>query len=215
MANFGHSRLVLSDPITHDFRGAEKMAVGAEHVLQGVAVAANLKEALKGTTYAVGTTSRTALRRHAALSVEDASARLKERAAHGPVALVLGGEKRGLSDEELSWVQDVTVIPTSDEQPSMNVAQAAAVLLFAHARAGAPTPAKAGAVEEGARLEMIHALEGVMTDVLLRCEFLNPQAPAHTVKDLSRMLTRASLSQREAGVWLSAFEHVQRHLKRE
>lgn len=214
MTNFGHARLVLSDPLTHDFRGAEKTAVGAERVLQNVAVAANLREALKGVTYAIGTTSRTSLKRHQPLSVETAMARLTERAVEGPVALVLGGEKRGLSDEELSWVQDVTVIPTSDDQPSMNVAQAAAVLLFAYTRAKRPATPPPRRQDESARLEMVHALEDVMTDVLLRAEFLNPQAPQHTVKDLSRILTRANLSQREAGQWLSAFEHVQRLLKR-
>ncbi len=33
MANFGFSELILSDPVTHDFRGAEKLAVGGEPVL--------------------------------------------------------------------------------------------------------------------------------------------------------------------------------------
>ena len=32
MANFGFTRLILSEPVTHDFRGAETLAVGAEPV---------------------------------------------------------------------------------------------------------------------------------------------------------------------------------------
>lgn len=214
MANFGCSRLVLSDPVTHDFRGAENVAVGAEHIVRELAVATNLREALKGVVYAVGSTSRGSLRKHTPLSVEEASTRLKMRSAGGQVALVLGGEKRGLSDEELSWVQDVVVIPTSDAQPSMNVAQAAAVLLFSYARAGEPGPSTSVGADAPVRLDMLHALEDVMTDVLLKSQFLNPQAPEHAMKDLSRMLFRAGLSVREAGVWLSAFEHVQRALKR-
>src|SRR5438132_10824071 len=85
MANFGAARLVLSDPVTHDFRGAEKLAVGAEELLRDVAVAQSLPEALEKCVYAVGTTSRSAGK---ALSPQAAIAKLREHEARGPVALV-------------------------------------------------------------------------------------------------------------------------------
>lgn len=206
-ANFQVKRLILSDPATHDFRGAEKLAIGAEHVLRDMAVAPSLPEALAGAVYAVGTTSRTELKRRVALTPEEGVAALRAHAARGPVALVLGGEKRGLSDDELSRCQDVIVIPTSEAQPSMNVAQSAAVLLYLWHRAQAPAPA---APVEGAPLAMVQALEARMEKVLLAVQGLNAQAPEHVLRELSRTLVRAGLTKREAELWLSVFGRLGR-----
>lgn len=211
MANFGYPDLVLSDPVTHDFRGADKLGVGAEHILDGFAVAPSLPEALAGAVYAVGTTSRTVLKRFTPLSPEEGAARLLSNAARGRVALVLGGEKRGLSDDELACCHDVIVIPTPGPQPSMNLSQAAAVLFYVVARAfqqAAPSPA-----EEGAPGRTLQALEAKLGEALLRAEFLNPQAPGHVLKELVRSLVRNGLTKREAELWLSASAHLLRTLE--
>lgn len=205
MANFSLSQLVLSDPVTHDFRGAEKLAVGAEAVLRDVAVAASLPEALSRCVYAVGTTSRAVEK---CLTPEAAMARLFEHAARGPVALVLGGEKRGLSDDELSHCHDVLAIPTSATQPSMNISQAAAVLVYLWSRA-ASGPAPAGA-EEGARGQTLQALEARLHAALDAVGWVNKQAPQHALRELTRSLVQGKLTQREAEMWLSALEHVRR-----
>ncbi len=204
MANFGLRRLVLSDPVTHDFRGAEKMAVGAEHVLRDVAIAKDIPEALEKCVYAVGTTSRAGDGR--ALSPEQAIDRLREHSARGPVALVLGGEKRGLSDDELAQCHDVTVIPTAAEQPSMNISQAAAVLLYLWSR----TKAVDSSPEDGARGQTLQALEKKLHEALDAVGWLNKQAPQHARRELLRSLVQGKLTQREAEMWLSALEHVRR-----
>jgi tRNA/rRNA methyltransferase len=206
MANFGFDSLVLSDPQTHDFRGAERLGVKADPVLERFAVAATLDEALGRCVYAVGTTSRTQLKRFTPLSPEAGVAKLAEHSARGPVALVLGGEKRGLSDDELARCHDVLVIPTPGPQPSMNIAQAAAVLLYLCAREAAPPPA----AEPGAPLALVQRLEQTLGEALTAAEFLNPQAPEHVLRELTRTLTRGALTKREAELWLSAFVHVRR-----
>jgi tRNA/rRNA methyltransferase len=213
MANFGFSRLILSDPATYAFRGAERLAVKGEGVLEGMAVARDLPEALTECVYAVGTTSRTQLRGRTSLTPEEAVRRLAQESARGRVALVLGGEQRGLSDEELAHCADVLVIPTSEVQPSMNLAQAAAVLLYLCGREGAQAPTSEAA-EPGARMGTLNALGQRMQEVLLSAQFLNPQAPEHVLHELERTLLRAQLSQREAELWLTAFKHLERAVKR-
>lgn len=207
MANFGFSRLILSDPVTHDFRGAHTLAVGAEAVLEKMAIAGSLDEALSTAVFAIGSTSREQLKRANPLTPEEGVAKLQEHGARGPVALVLGGEKRGLDDDELARCQEVIVIPTPGLQPSMNVAQAAAVLLYLCARS---SPEQSRHPVEGAKLGTVKALEEKMQAALLQCGFLNAQAPQHVLRELSRALVRGQLSQREAEIWLSAFEHVRR-----
>lgn len=210
MANFGFHSLILSDPATHDFRGVETLAVKADSVLDRLAIAPTLPEALATVVYAVGTTSRTTLKRHSVLTPEQGVARLAEQASRGKVALVLGGEKRGLSDDELAWCHDVIAIPTPGPQPSMNLAQAATVLLYLCSRAQAREAV--APVPPGAPLALVHRLEERLREVLTRAEFLNPQAPDHALHELSRALVRGHLSAREVEVWLSAFEHLRRHV---
>ena len=130
MANFGFSDLILSDPQTHEFRVAGRIAVKADSVMETFQVAQSLDEALQGVVYAVGTTSRGELKRFTPLTPEQAVDKLAQHAARGKVALVLGGEKRGLSDDELQRCQDVLVIPTPGPQPSMNLSHAASILLY-------------------------------------------------------------------------------------
>ncbi|HEX8436200.1 RNA methyltransferase [Archangium sp.] len=213
MANFGFSRLILSDPATYDFRGAERLAVKGGAVLEAMAVAQNLPEALKDCVYAVGTTSRTQIEGRTALTPEEAAARLADQSRRGRVALVLGSEQRGLSNEELAFCTDLLVIPTSEVQPSMNLAQAAAVLLYLCAREGREPARKALPVEpeaQGARMGTVRALGDRMRQVMLEAQFLNPQAPDHVLRELERSLLRAELTQREAELWLTAFKHLGR-----
>jgi tRNA/rRNA methyltransferase len=204
VANFQVGALALSDPATHAFAAARKLAVGAEEILDQMQVRHGLREALEPVGYACATTSRSVQGR-TALSPEEAADRLAHRAEKGSVALVFGGEKRGLSDEEIALCQDVLVIPTSIEQPSMNVAQSAAILLYLCARAARPVQPEAAAA---APLRELGVLEGKMAQVLGAAGFLNPQAPQHILRELMRTLERSALSAREAQLWLSAFDRL-------
>ena len=210
MANFGYHRLVLSQPRTYTFPAAKKLAVHAEAQLEKLQITPDLPSALESCVLACGTTSRRKIKGREVLTPEKGIARLSEACAHGPVALVLGGEKRGLSDAELALCQEVIAIPTLPNQPSMNVAQAAAVLLYLAFRD--VSPVRQPSEGAGASLATVHALETVLREVLLRSGFLNPQAPDRVLLELSRSLVRARLSKREAEMWLSAFEHVRRVL---
>ncbi|MBX5482037.1 MAG: RNA methyltransferase [Myxococcaceae bacterium] len=212
MANFDLERLILSDPMTFAIRKAERVAVRGSAVLEGLRLERSLEAALADSVFVVGTTGRATVKNRRTLSPEDAVARLAEESARGRVALLFGGEQRGLSDEELERCHEILVIPTSDKQPSMNLAQSAAVLLYLCARADGAAPSPP-APEPGARMQTLHALEGRMRDVLLRADFLNPQAPDHILHELGRSLVRGHLTQREAELWLNAFAHLDRVVK--
>jgi tRNA/rRNA methyltransferase len=209
MANFGCGQLVLSEPGTYAFSAAEKLAIRAERVLETLRLESTLAQAVGSCVYACGTTSRRVEGR-VALTPEQAVERLARQAARGPVALVFGGEKRGLSDEELARCQDLLIIPTGSTQPSMNLSQAVAVMLYLCSRADAATLGEEGPKVDGVRLATAHALEERMKGVLLAAGFLNPQAPRHVLGELSRSLLRAELSQREAELWLAAFKQLER-----
>ena len=207
-ANFDFQRLTLSDPMTFAVREAERVAVKGSAVLERLRMETSLPAAVAGDVLVVGTTGRSEIKGRRTLGPEAAIARLKQECARGSVALVFGGEQRGLSDEDLESCHEIAVIPTSQAQPSMNLAQAAAVLLYLCARADEENGAQPE--EQGARMETVYALEERMRAVLLRAGFLNPQAPDYILAELSRSLVRGRLTQREAELWLTAFAHLDR-----
>jgi tRNA/rRNA methyltransferase len=122
---------------------------------------------------------------------------------------VLGGEKRGLSDDELEQCHDVAAISTSAAQPSMNLSQAAAVFFYLWSRTEAVAPK-----EEGARGQTLHALEKKLHQALDAAGWVNRQAPQHALRELTRSLVHGKLTQREAEMWLSALEHLRRVAQR-
>ena len=136
--NFGIGRLVLVDPLSYSFDRARKLAVDAEDVLERMFVHRRLDEALAEATFSAATSSRQLKRRP---SIDPAQLGARVAANVGPVAIVFGEEKRGLSDEELAPCHEVCRIPTEPDQPSMNLAQSAAVLAYALHAAGRPEPA--------------------------------------------------------------------------
>lgn len=238
MTNFGFPRAMLSDPQTFAFQAAEKLAVKGQQVLTALRIERSLKDAVAECVYAVGTTSRDNLHGRSPLTPEEAVKRLAQNAARGQVALVLGGERRGLSDDELDCCQDVLVIPTEPAQPSMNLAQAAAVLLYLCARedqgvrveratsasdegeSGAATsPGRKGggsaeaSASPAARLETLEALRHRMREGLTAADFLSYQDPEAILSEMVRTLGRSGLSQREAEIWLNAFKHVERAIR--
>lgn len=210
MANFGLEKLALSDPATYGFTAAKKLAVGAEPLLDHIRLYRSLPDALGDAIFAVGTTSRH-LRNREVLDPEEGVRRVAKNARHGEVALVFGGEKRGLSDEELAWCQEVIRIPTCAAQQSMNVAQAAAVLLYLCHREcrSAPFSAKP---EARATLSLVSQLQNAMEPVLVHAGFLNLQSPKRALRVLLRPLLRGEITRREAEMWLAAFRQLRRTL---
>ncbi|MGQ0506552.1 MAG: RNA methyltransferase [Myxococcaceae bacterium] len=207
MANFGLPELRLSDPLTYALRDADKLAIKGARILDGMKVCRSLDEALEDCTFACGTTSRTEVKGRVTCAPVVAIDSLSDRAPEGKVALVFGGEKRGLSDDELQRCHEVLVIPTTLEQPSMNLAQSAAVLFYLCSRVSTPTLTDQ---PPAAPLQLVQVLEEKMREVLLAKGFLNPQAPDHVLTEMSRSLIKGRLTQREAELWVAAFKKLAR-----
>jgi tRNA/rRNA methyltransferase len=207
--NFGLGRLILVDPLSYSFERATKLAVGAEDVVAGMGMELNLPDAVSGCVLAVGTSSRRLPKRRSLLPDEAAEAILS---AAGPVALVFGDEKRGLSDDELSVCQAVSRIPAGEAQPSLNLAQAAAVMGYALVQAAVhrgPIDPSEPPVEP-ASLGELAEMRASLQELLLSVGFLNPQNPAAILAELTAPFERAGLTRREAQLWKTALKKIGR-----
>ncbi|HEX9244503.1 MAG TPA: TrmH family RNA methyltransferase [Anaeromyxobacter sp.] len=230
MKNFGLGRLAVVAPPSWAgpprsggpgtaredvLRRARRLARKAGDVLDAAGVHADLRAALRGVTWACGTSSRSVEGRPS-LSPEELGRELARRSQAGPVAVVFGQERRGLSDAELSLCQAVCAIPTAPAYDSMNLAQAAAVIAWEVARAGGAAVALApglAAPAEPARHETMEALWERLRAVLGQAGYLNPQNPDHILAELRRLLTRAEPTQREAELCVAAVRALERALR--
>ncbi|MBS2030755.1 MAG: RNA methyltransferase [Deltaproteobacteria bacterium] len=212
MKNFGVTDLVLAAPLTYAFGEAEKLAVKSADLLDRMRVERELPPALGPYVFVAGTTSRT-LPDRPSLNGEQLAKRLHEERQRGPVAVLFGSEKRGLSDAELDLCQAVVTLPSQPPQPSINVAQSAAIIAYEIGKLAAPELAPAAATTLATR-ERMEALFGSMQKALLQAGFLNPQNPEDILDELRRLLDRAQPSEREAQLLLTAFAKLDRALKK-
>jgi len=227
LANFGLERLAIVAPPswTGPSRSGERMTGGedvllrarrtarrAAPVLERAAIHGGLREALAGVTWACGTTSRPVEGRPS-LSPRALAAELSRRSAAGPVAVVFGEERRGLSDRELALCQAVCAIPTDPGYDSMNLAQAAAVIGYelAVVEGGGGSEAPPG---EPARHGTVEVLFERLREILAAVGYLNPQNPEAILDEWRRMLARAEPSQREVELLTAGLRALERALER-
>jgi len=226
LRNFGLTRLAIVAPPswTGPSRSGEKMTGGedvlsrarktarkASGLLGTAEVHGSLREALAGLTWACGTSSRTVEGRPR-LSPRELAGELLRRSQAGPVAVVFGEERRGLSDAELRHCQAVCAIPTDPAYDSMNLAQAAAVLGYEIAVAGGGAePARPAA--EPARLATVEALFERLSAVLGAVGYLNPQNPEQVLAEWRRVLGRAEPTQREVELLTAGIRALERGLR--
>jgi len=130
MSNFGATELRAVQPYGKAWREA-RSAVGADEVMASAKEFAALHEAVADCALVVGTTSvGNREMKHRLHDLAEAAPLLRERMGAGRVAVLFGSEKWGLSNEELSYCHWLLRIPTQQEHRSMNLGQAAAVLLY-------------------------------------------------------------------------------------
>ncbi|MGN6788658.1 MAG: RNA methyltransferase, partial [Rhodanobacteraceae bacterium] len=118
----GFWRLVLVAPQRYPDPQVEAMAAGADDVLQHLATAASVPEAIADCTRVYGLSAR---RRGVSLPELDPRAAVAEIApllqAGREVALLFGNERSGLDNDELSVCHAMVRIPSAEDFSSLNL----------------------------------------------------------------------------------------------
>lgn len=136
MKNMGFSDLRLVRPRATIDEEAGWFAHGSIDVLESATVHDSLGEALSDASLVVGTTRRKGRKRGLFVPVEEAAERIRGFARGGRVAVLFGGERQGLLNEQLEHCAFAFSIPTARAQPSLNVAQAVLIAAYEISRAG-------------------------------------------------------------------------------
>ena len=228
-ANMGVSSLILANPAWWDAEKARPLATGkGEAVLDGVRVTASLREALAPAVFSVASTARLGGWRREILSPEEAAHELVAHMDEGRVALVMGPEDRGLSNEDIELCGRIVCIPTS-EASSLNVAQASLVLLYECAKAArekersraaeqgqSPRPSRsggdAGPLSRRINHEEQELVYATLRDTLLAIDYLRPDNPDYFLMPLRRFLVKTTLRRHEMDMLMGICRQI-RHLK--
>ena len=218
MSNFGVQRLRVVNPYDVAFQEA-RSAVGAKALLAKAEQFQNVAEAVADCSLIVGTTAAAGRElQHRLLPLDEGAKAIKRHLKVGPVALLFGSERFGLSNEEMSHCHLMMRIPTREEHGSMNLGQAVAVSLYELVRGrktASRTLAKAGLTQKEktpARSGDIERLTQLLFQVLSTSEFIQPRAVAAEEK-LRRLVRRMKLNSNDAEVLLGMLRQIEWKLR--
>jgi len=217
--NFGIDTIRVVNPeIELDAYRIEGIAHNTADVVERITLHASLPDALADCVYAAVLTGRERAAKRSVLRPRDAAARLAERAVDGPVALVAGREDSGLTNDELDCCDTLVTISTDPAHPSLNLAQAVAIM--AHelwlARGGDGLPFKPPRkTAPPATHEILEALFADWERALWAIDFFKTRQPGHVMRSFREVVFRAAPDAREASLLRAMGIEVGRYLARE
>jgi TrmH family RNA methyltransferase len=218
MANTGFLDLRLVRPVSFDAWQVAGIAHYTQHIVEAATHFESLEEAVGDRHFVLGLTGIHHRVERNALSFDDAIGRVVSAARDGDrVALVFGREDRGLSNTMLDACHAITTIPTNPAYPSLNLAQAALLVLYQlFQRSGGQqqsyrpprrvAPAAPASLLEDLFADLERALDAI--------GFLGQRSRVGTLRSLRVALFRARLDVREASLMRAAAIEVRKFLRR-
>jgi len=213
MANFGGSQLRLVVPYDLAFREA-RSAVGASELLAKAEVYQSLGEAVADCTLVIGTTAATNRSvTQPLIPLPEAAPQIADAARTGKVALLFGSEKRGLANQDMSYCHWLMRIPTTQQSPSMNLAQSVVVVLYELARtrnqtSGTVKSEATPAADPPAKMQSLLRLTEVIHETLDRSGYYSEAAVASSEEQLRRLLIHMKMTEADSEIVLGMFRRI-------
>jgi tRNA/rRNA methyltransferase len=193
------------DPYDAAFREAVS-AVGGAPVLQAAEVHAQVADAVADCSLVVGTTSvGNRELQHPLLTLEAAGPMIRAASTRGPVAILFGSEKFGLTNEEMSHCHWLMRIPTVEDTPSMNLGQAVAVSLYEVVR---ESQEARWSGKRKMRASDAEQLSKMLLDVLEESGYTNRIIATSTDQKIRRFLRRVDFGARDAPLLLGILRQI-------
>lgn len=215
--NFGIERMRLVKPEVFDAYRIEGIAHNTADFVERIEFFESLDDALADVTFAAVLTGRERAAKRRVLRPRAAAEELVARSGEGAVALVAGREDSGLTNDELDRCQLLVTISTSPAHPSLNLAQAVAIM--AHeiwaAQGGDAIALKPPRHEAppatNAQLEVLFA---DWERALHAIDFFKTRQTASVMRSMREIVFRADLDGREASLLRAMGIEVTRYMER-
>lgn len=214
MFNFGCADLRLVAPRDGwPNPAATATASGADYVVDRAVAYPSLSAALADCAYVVATTARPREMLLPVLSPQETAEILRHRIDRGErCAILFGGERAGLSNEDVAAANAIVSIPVNPAFASLNLAQAALVLAYEWAKAdGRERFASAlDAVAAAPRAD----LDGLLDQIVAALDHAGYFHPEHRrpvmERNLRVALTRAGFTENEVRTLRGVFKTLSR-----
>jgi TrmH family RNA methyltransferase len=209
MKNMGLESLVLVRPGSYPDPESVARASGAADVLAQARVAQSVDEAIGDCGLVLGTTARARSAHWRALDARAGAAEIAAAAAARPVAVLFGGERNGLANEELERCEALIRIPVAAAYGSLNLAQAVQIVCYEVRMALAASGPVAEDSPMPATADERRALDAHLERVMRASGFMHDGNAGQLGARVRRLVARARPDDGEVRIlrgWLAALE---------
>jgi TrmH family RNA methyltransferase len=215
--NFGIEQMRLVDPEVFDPYRIEGIAHNTADFVERIEMRPTLTDAVADCVLVGVLTGRERAAKRRTLRPREAAAELVAATADGPVAVVAGREDSGLTNAELDLCGLVVTIATDPRHPSLNLAQAVAIMAYEcwNAAGGDALPLKRP--RKAAEPVTAAQLEELFTDwqrALWAVDFFKTRRTESVMRSFREIVHRAELDGREASLVRAMGIEVVRFLER-
>lgn len=210
MRTMGVTDLRLVNPRDFPSDQATQMAAGATDVIEKAQVHTTLKDAVADCHMVIGASAR--LRELALPCFEHGGKMAQEtmsEAEHGPVALVFGRERSGLTNEELHQCTHQLRFPTDDTYGVLNLSQAVQIACYelrnAWLESNESTSDSTSPKAQRPKASQLDYFEQLLVQLLTPTGFLN-QPHARTEEKLNAIFRRSDMSSNELSMMTGALK---------
>ncbi len=214
LQNFEVSDLYLVSPVARIGFEAIMFAKHGRKIIEDAKTVNSIEEAVKGCTLAVGTSGdvskykkklKNSLPLKAAVEKTTTIAKSKEQT----LALVFGAEGNGMTEEEFNNCDLITTIPTSVENPSLNLSNAVAIVLYEYFTASKKAKKTMYEIAQKSKTDQLEKMFAQAIESEAR--IINKEKVKLSFK---RILERSIPEQYEVQSMLLAFAKILKKLKR-
>jgi TrmH family RNA methyltransferase len=215
MKNMGLETLVLVRPKVYPHAEATARASGADDVLARARVCGTILEAVSDCGLVLATSARPRTARWEVLDPRAAALRATEAMRARPVAILFGGERNGLSNDDLALCHGLINIPANPAYESLNLAQAVQIVAWELAMARGATVRQLPAEALPATAAQMDRLYVHLEEVLFELGFTDPVNAPHLMGRLRRLFGRAALDDNEVQILRGILTAVQQRRRRD
>jgi TrmH family RNA methyltransferase len=215
MRTMGLDSLVLVRPAAHPDPAAAARAAGGADLLAHARVAGSVDEVIGDCGLVLGATARPRSANWRVLDAREAAAEAVAAAVSRPVAILFGGERNGLANEEIERCDALLRIPASGDYGSLNLAQAVQVVCYelAMARRGAGGAGEAG-FSEPASADDLRTMHAHVERVMRLSGFMHEGNAGQLGARVRRLLARAHPDAGEVRILRGFLAALERRLDR-
>lgn len=223
MKNMGITQLALVDPQNYPDSQATARASGADDVLANAMVFSTLDEALAGCDLVFGASARLRKLSWPQLNPREMVEQIFSQKTATKMAIVLGREHSGLTNEELERCHYLVHIPSNPDYSSLNIAAAAQVLayeIYSHWLAVNGDSANSISANETsvddepfADAQDMERFYQHLNDTLTEIGFLQTEHPRKMMRRLRRLFNRARPDRVELNILRGILTTIQKNRK--